>query len=95
MGGRHADGGDEDFRAVADRHFDQLVQLAVRVVVVRLSCGTADLGQGEVDAEGEIGGGQVGFEVVYDLEIFGCQLRSCSGWAGIEKGFAGGVCYLL
>ena len=51
----YPDGGDEDLGSVADRHFDEFVQLAVRVVVVGFAGGAADLGEGEVDAEGEGG----------------------------------------
>jgi hypothetical protein len=41
---RHSDGADEELRTVLDRYFDQLVELAVCVVVVCLACGAADLG---------------------------------------------------
>ena len=51
--GGHADGGDEDLGAVLDRDFDELVELAVGVVVVGFAGGAADLWEGEVDAEGE------------------------------------------
>jgi hypothetical protein len=51
--GGHADGGDEEFRAVADGYFDEFVELSVRVVVVCLSGARTDLWEGEVDGEGE------------------------------------------
>ncbi len=66
--GRHPHGGDEDLRAVADGDFDELVELAVGVVVVGFAGAAADLREGEVDAEGEGFVGEVGFEVVYYLE---------------------------
>jgi hypothetical protein len=55
--GRDANGGDEDFGAVTDGDFDELVELAVGVVVVGFAGGAANLREGEVDAEGEGGVG--------------------------------------
>lgn len=51
--GGHADGGDEDLGAVLDRDFDELVELAVGVVVVGFAGAATDLREGKVDAEGE------------------------------------------
>jgi hypothetical protein len=65
--GRDTHGGDEDFGPVPDGHFDQLVELPVRVVVVCLAGGAADLGQGEVYAEGERRVCQVRLQFVDDL----------------------------
>ena len=59
--GWDADGGDEELGAGGYGDFDEVVELAVGVVVVGLAGGAADLGEGEVDAEGEIGRGEVGF----------------------------------
>ena len=47
---RDADGRDEDGRALLDDHVDQLRELALRVVLVGLAGGAADLGEEEVDA---------------------------------------------
>lgn len=62
--GRDADGGDEQCRAFVDDDVDELVQEAVCVVVVCFAGGAAEGGEGEVDAEGEGGGREEGFEVV-------------------------------
>lgn len=48
----YTDGGHEDFSSVADGHFDELVEVAVGVVVVGFACGAADLGEGKVDTKG-------------------------------------------
>lgn len=69
MRGWDADGGDEYFGAVLDRNFDELVELSVGVVVVGLAGGAADLGKGEVDAEGCVLVGQVFLEFVDDLGL--------------------------
>ena len=53
MGWGDADGGDEDLCAGVDGYGDEVVELAVGVVVICLASGAADLGQGEVDAKGE------------------------------------------
>lgn len=61
---RDADGRDEQFGALVDDDVDELVEEPVRVVVVRLAGGAADGGEGEVDAEGEGGVREEGFELV-------------------------------
>jgi len=48
----HADGADEEGGAFVDDDVDQLVQLAVCVVVVCFAGGRREGGEGEVDAEG-------------------------------------------
>jgi hypothetical protein len=65
--GRHADGRHEQLGSIADGDFDELVELAMRVVVVRLAGRAANLGEREVYAEWEGWVGEVGFEVVDDL----------------------------
>ena len=55
------DRGDEETSFLLDRHGDEVVELPVRVIVVCLSGTLADLGEREVDAEGEIWGAEVGF----------------------------------
>jgi hypothetical protein len=65
--GWDSDSRNEDLGAVADRHFDELVELPVRVVVVGLAGGAADLGQGEVNAKGAVFVVEVFFEFVDDL----------------------------
>jgi hypothetical protein len=67
---RHSDGADEELRAVLDRYFDQLVELAVCVIVVCLACGATDLGEGKVDTEREGFIGQMRFEFVDYLEVY-------------------------
>lgn len=62
--GGDADGRDEEFRALGDDDGDEVVEEAVRVVVVCLAGGAADGGEGEVDAEGEGGVREEGFELV-------------------------------
>lgn len=53
MRGRHTNGAHKELRPVVDDHVDELVELAVCVVVVCLAGVAADLWEGEVDAEGE------------------------------------------
>ena len=48
-----ADGGNEYLGAGVDGHGYEVVELAVRVVVVCLAGAAADLGECEVNAEGE------------------------------------------
>ena len=65
---------DEDLCAVADGDFDELVELAVRVVMVGLAGAAADLGQGEVDAECAVLVVEVLFKLIDDLgkmSVFG------------------------
>ena len=64
---RDSDSADEQLCALLDRDGDQLVQLAVGVVVVGLARAVADLGESKVDAEGEVLGGEVFLELVDDL----------------------------
>ena len=54
VAGRHADGADEQLGAALDGDGYELVQLAVRVVVVGLARVAADLRQREVDAERQL-----------------------------------------
>jgi len=67
--GWDANGGDEEFGARVDGDGDEVVELAVGVVVVGLAGGAADLGEGQVDAKRERLIGQVCFEVVDDLGV--------------------------
>lgn len=63
---------DEQLRPILDRDLDELVELAVGVIVVCFAGGAADLGEGEVDAEGERFVGEIRFELVDDvLELLG------------------------
>lgn len=64
--GRDADGADEEAGAALDGDVDELVQLAVGVVVVGLAGAAADLGQGEVDAERQVRRRQVRLELGHD-----------------------------
>ena len=67
----HADGADEEGCFFGDDHVDQLVQESLRVVVVRGPRGAAYGWEGEVDAEGEGGGCEEGFELVDHVEELG------------------------
>lgn len=67
MGGRDADCGDEDLCAAVDRYGDEVVELAVGVVVICLASAAADLRQSEIDAEREGFIGEIRFEIVDDL----------------------------
>ena len=67
---RHSDGADEELRTVLDRYFDQLVELAMGVIVVCPACGAADLGKSEVDTEREGFISQMRFEFVDYLEVY-------------------------
>ena len=70
--GRDADGRDEERRAFGDDDVDELAQAAVGVVVVGFAGGAADGGEGEVDAEGEGGGCEEGFQLVdHGAEVVG------------------------
>lgn len=65
-----ADGRDEDLGAAVYGYRDEVVELAVGVVVVCLAGGAADLGEGKIDAKGEVFVCEVCFEVVDDLEQY-------------------------
>ena len=60
-GGRDADGRHEQLGSVADGDFNELVELAVSVVVVRLAGRAANLGEREVYTKWEGWVGEVGF----------------------------------
>jgi hypothetical protein len=50
--GRHTDGTDKELGALLDDNVDELIKLALGVVVVGLASAAADLGDEEVDTEG-------------------------------------------
>ena len=64
---RHAHGGHKQPRAILDGDVNQLVEVAVGVVVVGLAGAAADLRQREVDAEGQRWVVQVRLDLVDDL----------------------------
>jgi hypothetical protein len=68
---RHSDGTDEQSCAFVDRDGYQVVELTVCIVMICFSRAAADLWQGQVDAEGQVGGVEVGLELV----DYGAQLR--------------------
>ncbi len=67
--------GDEDLSLVADGHFNKLVELAVRVVVICFAGRAANLREGEVYAEWEGLVCQVRLQLVDDLSHV-CQLEA-------------------
>nr|POE63738.1 hypothetical protein CFP56_04641 [Quercus suber] len=70
MRGWDADSADEERRFLLDRNADQLVELAVGVVVVGLARAAADLWERKIDAEGQ----RLVREVFFDLMDDGAQL---------------------
>lgn len=70
---RDAYGGDEELSALFDGDSYEIVELAVGVIMVCLAGAVADLGKGEVHAEGEVWRGQVRLELVdYFAKLGGC-----------------------
>ncbi|EXF83100.1 hypothetical protein CFIO01_06996 [Colletotrichum fioriniae PJ7] len=64
-------------RAGRNRNIDELVELAARVIVVRLARVPADLRQREVDAKGEVGGLEIRLHLGNDLaELVGGVLEA-------------------
>jgi hypothetical protein len=88
---RHADGRHEQARAGLDGDVDELVELAVGVVVVRGAGAASDLGEGEVDTEGEGRVAEGGFELGDDLaELVGGVLEAADDAEAAGVGDGGG-----
>lgn len=64
---RDSDGADEQLCALLDGDGDQLVQLAVGVIVVGFARAVADLRESEINTEREIFRSEVLLELVDDL----------------------------
>lgn len=87
---RHTHGADEEGGALVDDDVDQLVQSAVRVIVVRGAGGGREGGEGEVDAEGE-GAGEGGFEGVdHGAELWGRVAQAADDTETAGEGDGGG-----
>ena len=52
--GWYTNSADEQLRAILDCDFDEIVELSMCVVMVRLSCATTDLWKREVDTERQV-----------------------------------------
>lgn len=86
----HADGADEEGGAFVDDDVDQLVQLAVRVVVVCFAGGGREGGEGEVDAEGE-GAGEGGLQGAdHGAQLLGGVAEAADDAEAAGEGYGGG-----
>lgn len=74
-----ANGRDEELGTGVYGHCYQVVELAMGVIVVCFAGGAADLGESQVDAEGEAFVGEVCFEVVDNL-MGGLAVVHACGW---------------
>lgn len=72
--GRHPYRTHKQLGLLLNDHIDQVVQPALGVVVVGLAGVSAYLGNEEVDAEGEVGRGEGGFELADRVaEVLGTE----------------------
>jgi len=91
--GRDAHGGHKQLGARLDGDVDQLVQLAVGVVVVGLAGVAADLGEGEVDAEGQVRGFEKGLHLGDDFpQLVGRVHEAADDAETAGVGDGGGQC---